>query len=374
MSNEVLTPNAAGEQSAVEQSDNLAYGMYALNRKAGNVKPPGDPKIFTEELNTRPEETEVQAEQVEQETVPEPQDEPNAEIVNEDQPESVGEEDVLSKDNIDLESMSEGELRELAEKLGSRAVARFGELTAKRKQAEEQLNALKQEMQSRDSNPLNAKRVENNPFSDINSVEDLQAKASEVDDAIEWAEDILWNNDHLAADDVVTQNGNEDITKSQVRKVLRDAQKSRKTFLPARLQDLRANDERARMKSQFSDAIKSELSWISGEDNDVRKQFEALQQSPLLKAAIEKVPDLEPYMEYMVAHAANSIYNRKPVSQVKPSARITPPSMSISSTAQSEQPEPRSLKAVKDVQQRFSTSGATQDFITLRTLQHSKRK
>lgn len=375
MPNEVLTPNAAGEPSAVEQSDNLAFGMYALKRNGGNVKPPGEPKVFTEELNTKPQESEVKEDQVEEETAPELQDESNAEVVSEDQPENQNEEDVLSKSEIDLESMSEAELRELAEKLGSRAVARFGELTAKRKQAEEQLNALKLEMQSRESqkDPLDVKKVENNPFSDINTIEDLQAKAREVDEAIEWAEDILWNNDHLAADDVVAYNGDQEITKAQVRKVFRDAQKSRKTFLPARLRDLQAKEQRANMKAQFSDAIKSELSWMDGEDNDVRKQFEVLRESPLIKEAVEKVPELEPYMEYMVAHAANSMYNRKSVPQ-KPSARITPPSMSISSTAQSEQPESRSAKAVKDIQQRFSTSGATRDFIALRTLQHSKRK
>jgi hypothetical protein len=57
--------------------------------------------------------------------------------------------DVLSKE-VDLDSMSEQELRELADKLGSRAVARFGELTAKRKHAEEQLTALRQELAARE--------------------------------------------------------------------------------------------------------------------------------------------------------------------------------------------------------------------------------
>ena len=52
-------------------------------------------------------------------------------------PEEVSEEPTnndLSQYNLD--EMSEQDLRELSEKLGSRAVARFGELTAKRKQAE----------------------------------------------------------------------------------------------------------------------------------------------------------------------------------------------------------------------------------------------
>jgi hypothetical protein len=48
-------------------------------------------------------------------------------------------EDVLSQ--LDLDDMSEADLRELSEKLGSRAVARFGELTAKRKKQPKNVSA-----------------------------------------------------------------------------------------------------------------------------------------------------------------------------------------------------------------------------------------
>ena len=44
--------------------------------------------------------------------------------------------DVLSQ-VTDLDNLSDSDLKDLSEKLGSRAVARFGELTAKRKAAEE---------------------------------------------------------------------------------------------------------------------------------------------------------------------------------------------------------------------------------------------
>ena len=47
---------------------------------------------------------------------------------------------VLSQ--VDLDGMSETDLRELSEKLGSRAVKRFGELTARRKQAEESIGLI----------------------------------------------------------------------------------------------------------------------------------------------------------------------------------------------------------------------------------------
>jgi hypothetical protein len=382
MSNEVQSPNAAGVKNAVEQSDNLAFGMYAHQRKAAKAEVIGEPKISSEVINAKVVQPVTQQEVEENRSQEAPENEtsnaPKAESVNESEQQPAEESDVLSKSSkeIDLESMSEQDLRELAEKLGSRAVARYGELTAKRRQAEEQLNALKQELVKRDTqkDPLETKKIENNPFGDIDTVEKLQAKAKEVDEAIEWAEDILWHNEHLGAEDIVATIDGKDYTKAQVRKVMRDSQKARKDFLPAQLAEVNARQNRVAVKQQFTEAIKTELNWMQGDDNDVRKRYEILKESPLLKKAMESVPDLEPYMEYMVAHAANSIYGRRPIVESKPSARLNPPSMQASSSAQSEQPETRAVKAVKDIQQRFSSSGATTDFIALRALQHSKRK
>ena len=113
------------------------------------------------------------------EVVPSEPEEPKAEAAQEEsvaQPEadqSAQEQKVLSKD-VDLENMSEAELKELAQKLGSKAVARFGELTAKRKAAEEQLAALQAELAKRSSNQLEAK-VKDNPYANIEKPEDLQA-------------------------------------------------------------------------------------------------------------------------------------------------------------------------------------------------------
>jgi len=382
MSNEVQTPNAAGAQNAVEKSDNLAFGMYANQRRAAKAGIVGEPKISSEVINakvTQPATNQEVEEAPSQETPEkETRNAPKAESATESEQQPAEESDVLSKSNkeIDLESMSEQDLRELAEKLGSRAVARYGELTAKRRQAEEQLSALKEEMVKRETqkDPLDTKKIENNPFGDIDTVEKLQSKAKEVDEAIEWAEDILWQNEHLGADDIVTTINGQEYTKSQVRKVMRDSQKARKDFLPAQLAEVNARQNRVAVKQQFTEAIKTELNWMQGDDNDVRKRYEILKESPLLKQAMKSVPDLEPYMEYMVAHAANSIYGRKPILDAKPAARLNPPSFQGSSSAQSEQPEPRAAKAVKDIQQRFSSSGSAMDFIALRALQHSKRK
>jgi hypothetical protein len=282
MSNEVLTPNAAGVQSAVDKPDNIAVGMYALQRRAARSVTTGEPKISSQVINVKAQEPlpEDNTDNGNAQADPIVQEETNAETQNEREVDTQMEADVLSKE-VDLDSMSEQELRELADKLGSRAVARFGELTAKRKHAEEQLTALRQELAARnDKGPLDNPKIENNPFSDIDSVEKLQGKAKEIDEAIEWAEDILWNNDHMAADDAVAEVDGKEITKSQVRRVLRDAQKARKDYLPAQLSEVKAREQRSFTKQQFVEAINKELHWMSGEDNDVRKQYEILKSSP----------------------------------------------------------------------------------------------
>jgi hypothetical protein len=118
-------------------------------------------------------------EQVSEEVVPESTvEQTEVQEVNEQLPTETEEEttDVLSQYNLD--EMSEDEIKELGQKLGSKAVARYGELTAKRKAAEEKLAQLQRTMQEGKSNPLDVKKpIENNPYSNLETIEDLQGKA-----------------------------------------------------------------------------------------------------------------------------------------------------------------------------------------------------
>ena len=288
-------------------------------------------------------------------------------------PETPKEKEVLSKD---LDDMSEAEIRELAEKLGSRAVARFGELTAKRKHAEEQLAALKAQMQQ-PQDPLAYEKSENNPYSEIKSLPELQAKAKELDEVIEWAEDALWSADNLSADDVVTQVNGNNLTKGQIRKALRDAQKSRKDHLPKQLAALRAESQRASLKGAFDEAARKELNWLGEENNELTKQYKSLMSSPVLAKAMKATPDLAPYMDYMVAHATNSIYGRKGVSlpdKIAPAKSITPPSNPGTTSAPSERQDTGSSKAEKEAVKRFNESSSMRDYVAMRAQQIAKRQ
>lgn len=330
-------------------------------RRLNQSQPEPQPEI-QEEIQEQAEETEVEepvaeiTEEVE-EVIEEPTEETQAE-------------DVLSQYNLD--EMSEEELEDLSKKLGSRAVARYGELTAKRKAAEEKLAELQRQMSEQKNDILQSKKpVENNPYSNLETVEALQDKAQEVNEIIGWAEDILFESDGYSADDVVTEVEGKEVTKAQVRKSLLQARKARDAFLPDQLNKLQQIENGKQLRSAFEEQAKQELSWLQGEDNDTRKQYESMLSDKRFIDLQDKVdPDISAQLPYLIAHAANSMYGRKLI-QDKPKVSITPPKTGATSAPNTSRAT-KSTKALADLSSRFKDSGNEKDFIKLRTKQLTK--
>jgi hypothetical protein len=330
-------------------------------RRLNQSQPEPQPEI-QEEIQEQAEETEVE------EPVAEVTEE--VEEVIEEPTEETQAEDVLSQYNLD--EMSEEELEDLSKKLGSRAVARYGELTAKRKAAEEKLAELQRQMSEQKNDILQSKKpVENNPYSNLETVEALQDKAQEVNEIIGWAEDILFESDGYSADDVVTEVEGKEITKAQVRKSLLQARKARDAFLPDQLNKLQQIENGKQLRSAFEEQAKQELSWLQGEDNDTRKQYEAMLSDKRFIDLQDKVePDIAAQLPYLIAHAANSMYGRKLI-QDKPKVSITPPKTGATSAPNTSRAS-KSTKALADLTSRFKDSGNEKDFIKLRTKQLTK--
>lgn len=330
-------------------------------RRLNQSQPEPQPEI-QEEIQEQAEETEVE------EPVAEVTEE--VEEVIEEPTEETQAEDVLSQYNLD--EMSEEELEDLSKKLGSRAVARYGELTAKRKAAEEKLAELQRQMSEQKNDILQSKKpVENNPYSNLETIEALQDKAQEVNEIIGWAEDILFESDGYSADDVVTEVEGKEVTKAQVRKSLLQARKARDAFLPDQLNKLQQIENGKQLRSAFEEQAKQELSWLQGEDNDTRKQYEAMLSDKRFIDLQDKVePDIAAQLPYLIAHAANSMYGRKLI-QDKPKVSITPPKTGATSAPNTSRAS-KSTKALADLSSRFKDSGNEKDFIKLRTKQLTK--
>lgn len=351
MDNDNATANAeAGLQSVV---GNISASDYALKRAQQLM---GSPQPEVEQP--------VDKEVIEVETV----DEGTVELVEETEEVIESEGNVHSQ--LDLDEMSEDELKELSEKLGSRAVARFGELTAKRKAAEEKLAQLQNQLKENSSNPLQQEdKIEDNPYKEVSSLSDLQEKATENNQVIEWAEDVLFDSDDYGANDVVAEIEGKELTKSEVRKALKNARKSRDKYLPSQLKQIQAKEHGVQLKQMFQQQAETELDWMKGEDNDTRKQYEAIVSDPRFKD-LEKTlpPEVSAQLPYLMAHAANSMYNRKVVQDTASSPRVKPNSSPMSAAAQSEKASTRANKSLIEAKKRYQQTGNTSDFIKLRTL------
>ena len=368
MTDEITTADSGADQIPVDNT-NISVTDFA-NRRLGEMK-----SQQTAEEESQPV-AEEPTEETPEEVVEETEETQETQEVAEGEPEVEStSEDVLSQ--IDLDNASEEELRELADKLGSKAVARFGELTARRKAAEEKLAKLEASLQQRD--PLESKKkIENNPFGDLDSIESLQAKAEEVEQIVNWAEDLLFEGADYAADDVITEIEGKEMTKAEVRKSLMQARKAQKTFLPDQLSKIQAKEQAENMEVAFKQRAKEELSWLEGEDNDVRKQYEATVNDArfqkMKEIVAKEAPDVAGQLDYWFAHAANSIYGRKPVAESKPSMKLTPPKGATTSSANADKSQSRTAKNLKEMQSRFKQSGNARDFAELRKLQMASRR
>jgi hypothetical protein len=173
---------------------------------------------------------------------------------------------------------------------------------------------------------------------------------------------------------VVTEVEGKELTKADIRKSLLNARKSRDKFLPAQLKTIQSKQHGQQLKGAFEQKAQEELSWMKGEDNDTRKQYEAMINDPRfaeLESSLE--PDISAQLPYIIAHAANSIYGRKPVVETKQSARLNPPKQPTGAGAQSERKVSSKVKKVNEYKNQFSKTGSKSDFVTLRTLQLQNR-
>ena len=350
MSNEITEGVAEPSTETTAKQSNMSAADF-VNRRLGQLNE------ATQEEAPPVEATDEVTEEAEVES---PEVEASEEIVAEQTEEPQGSTDVLSQ--LDLDDMSEEDLRELSEKLGSRAVARFGELTAKRKAAEAKLKEMEASLQN--NNPLETQEVADNPYESVDTLEGLQEKAKEVLDVIEWAEETLFNADGYGPEDVVTEVEGKGLTKADVRKSLLNARKARDKFLPAQLKTVQRVQQSHQLKQAFDSQAEKELNWLQGEDNDVRKSYEAMVGDPRFNSLREKAdPEVAAQLNYLMAHAANSIYGRKPVKEAPKSATLTPPKAAITAGATSDKTVGKSVKALKDLNQRFRQSGNKSDFM-----------
>lgn len=282
--------------------------------------------------------------------------------------------DVLSQ-VTDLDKLSESELKDLSTKINSRAVARFGELTAKRKAAEEKVFKLEKQLSTRKTVQYSEEDIQANPYKDIKDPKALNAKSKELSEVIEWAEEVLFDSDDYSAADVVTSVEGKDYTKKDVRNALKNARKSKAKHLPMQYNALRDEAQGVQMRNGYARRAVQELPWMRDQNNDVSKKYNAMIRDPRLAKSFKSAsPDMRAQLPYLLAHAANSLYGRKVLptnsEPAKQTASLSPPKAGSTAATPA---RPSAKKKAKAYHSQFKNTGDSSDFIKLRTLQLQNR-
>jgi hypothetical protein len=290
-----------------------------------------------------------------------------------------GSTDVLSK--INLEGLSDQELSALREKLIPGAEKRIHELTAKRKSAEENFAAYQAK------NPLDQPdEIKENPFSDLESIEDLQVKFKESKQIFKWADDLLDDNGFANPDDVIYSEGNKEFTKAQIKKAKREADEAMELYLPNRLQSIQGKQAAEQIKEQLISRAKADLGWMQDENSETYKKYSAELEGPMYKKLIESAPaDVAAYLPYIIAHAANSLHGgdkpkqqkeKKPVEReseaIMPNEmRTEPPRSQQPATAAPRKLNANRTKAIEELHQRYKKTGNPDDWDKWQLARHS---
>ena len=323
--------------------------------------------------------------QMEEQVAP-PAPEPEAEessisedVETESQPQE--EEEVQSQtnvlSNIDLDNLSETEIKQLSEALSSRAVDRFGQLTARAKSAEEKARNLEDSLKTQQEQVLSAtSEIENNPYQDLKSVKNIQDKAKEINDVIEWAEDVLFESADYGPNEEVTESNGESMTKTQVREALKQARKSRDKYLPDQFRKVKNVEDATKLRQQYGQKAIKEFKWLGDKKSEQTKQFVQLASQPALQKAYEQNPDLSWQLPYLLAHSVNSMFGEQGTSSAKTNAgeafKPSPPKSPSLGGAKSDKSESNSSKALKDLSSRFRESGNKDDFQKMREARWSR--
>jgi hypothetical protein len=364
---EVAQSVAGDSNSSVEtEQSNITTGDYAV-RRLGELKARSSAPV-TPRVESQPKPVSKASPEVEEEE--QEQSNPNKEGDVPAEPKTEGK-DVLSQ--VDLSELSDDDIAELAQKGKSGLLKRIAELTAKRKMAEEKAAQMEAFMQQQKKDPLEPK-VENNPYANIKTIEDLSKKSQEISEVIEWAEDVLDKAETLGYEDVAANVDGNDLTKAQVKEHLRRARKARDKFLPAQKKELDAMEKRRGLKVAFEQQALKELDWLaSSEDNDLKRQYQAMMSDPRLKNIEDVVPEIAPQLPYLLAHATASIYGRKliPLAQ---QPKVFPPGSPDGTAANGSRAEKPIDRMTKEASQRLADSGSVSDFVALRTAKLSQRR
>ena len=329
-------PEAIAE--ATESVSNLSFEELVAQRTARQEIP----------------ETETEEESQEEESQEELEETPETEEESETEEETEEEEE---ESQIDLLSLTSEQIQSLAKKGKSRLLQRIGELTAQKKALEEQIKSKPE---------IKEVPQEQNPFREIQSFDDLKAKYKELEKTLDSTDELLEEYEDYRSEDIILV-GDREFTKQQIRKANRNAREALTKYIPAQQAHLQQIAQMEQMKGQYIAAAEEEVPDIKDESTSVGKQFKDLMSDPLIEKLRKQVPEIGYQIEYILAHASNSINGGTRIKKqpaVGNKLKISPSSTPFGAGAAKSSTSPKAK--VTDAYTRFEKSGSPEEWVAAR--------
>jgi hypothetical protein len=341
---EIMSANNPSDVADVKgnESDNLSFESFVALRS----------QIAESEEVPEQEQTDVETTESEEEVTEQEQE--FEETEEETEEESSEEEE---PNDIDLLNLSVEQIQELAKKGKSRLLQRIGELTAQKKALEEQLQTAQPKVKEVPQ--------EQNPFGNIDSFDDLKAKYEEVETTLNKTDELLDEYEDYGPDDVISV-GDKEFTKREIRKANRNAKDAITKYLPAQQQHIAKLQQFNQLSEQYKAAAAKEVPEIADKDSEVGKKYSELVSDPLIEKVKSQVPEIGFQIEYILAHAARSIFGGK--AKVTTGAgqklKVEPPSSPVGSGSARSSKSPKA--AVQERYKQFEHTGSADDWVAAR--------
>jgi hypothetical protein len=318
---------------------------------------------------TQPEE-EPEGAEGEEETAEEAADEsePEATEVMEDDAEESAEPppetiDVLSKFNVDLDSLSEEESTALAKQLNASAVKRFGKLTAQKKALAAENQALQEQAQQAQQAPQPASApafLSENALSGASDDQQLLQEVENLNSLIEWAEEGMENEAQYDDDgnEYVVKDADKTYSKADLKRIRNNARKIIRKDAPARqawIKERTSSDQQAIQTFEF----------LGDPSSDDYAMFMQVKNSALYKPLVDHLPNSNFAVGLMVkglrAVQAEQAAAGKPKKTKKPTA---PAAITEAAPARASGPKGtvKARKSLEAAHAKFQESGAMADY------------
>jgi len=312
-----------------------------------------------EETETADEEPEAVEETAEEEE-PEAQSAEESDESDEESDEPpVQSSDVLSKfKDLDLDSLSEEESKELAKHLNASAIKRFGKLTAQKKALLAENQELQQQVEQAPVPTEQPAFLKDNALHNVSDVNALAKEVENLNTLIEWADEGMENEVEYddAGNEYVVKDADKTYTKADLRRIKANAKKILRKDAPAReawIKERQASDQQAVQTFDF----------LSDGESEDYKMFMQVKQSPLYKPLVDHLPNSNFALGLMVEGLKAVKAKQANASQPKKLKKPTAPVASTEAGASKPRSEGSKLKkAVQAAHAKFEKSGNIADY------------